>query len=589
MADENLLSKVKIGSTIYDLKDADSRTKLTTLIGTNELKALGTAAWRAVAAQISDGDGKIADAATVKAYVDAQIGSIKTFDVVVCEAVAAKIPAGAEYRDGETVIIGTMAASAETMKKLYMVKNSKSGAGSYMEWISIDKGEGVSPRYVWECIGSTEVDLSNYVQKTQKIAGLALSGDISTADLQNALGLKQLAYKDKADVVASYNGASITGVTTAKYTPEGSITLNDLTQTSTAADLTKADYTPAGSVNVTAADNGAVVTGGSINVTVKDAASGTAITDLTYDNYTPAGTIAATSAGSFSALKSATFGEDSTNGVQIEGTISKPAINVNDDSTDTFVKSLKAGNVDAASIDTTKFSGGSFTGATQASFTQGAKASFTQGAKAALSTANISYVEEGVKIAIDTQDAEMLVFTNVTAKSAKAVDTFTANGDDQFTANGDDTFNTNNVGTFTAASLSEGFFSAQKLPVVDGTAAAVTSVSAELAEAPAFTGKKYKVATTDDTALKEVAFTGTAAAIKLSGAKYLKQEIDAKTFTPTKGDLSFAGTEVKNFQVTGVNYDKATANGASFSGASEEIAVNTITVPSAKLNIEDKA
>ena len=89
----------------------------------------------------------------------------------------------------------------------------------------------------------------------------------------------------------------------------------------------------------------------------------------------------------------------------------------------------------ATVVDTTKFNGGS-------------QASFTQGAKANLTTSNISYVEEGVNVEVGTgDDSECLIFTNLTAKSAKAVDTFTANGDDNFTAN-------------TVASLGDGFVTA---------------------------------------------------------------------------------------------------------------------------------
>jgi len=266
----------------------------------------------------------------------------------------------------------------------------------------------------------------------------------------NVADAKALAYKDSAS-------GKLNTVDSAKFsiTPAGSVTLGAFTQTSTAASLTKADYTPTGSIT------GTVVPTGTVNVTVKDAAAATAVTDLEYDSYTPQGTIAATAAGSFSALKSATFGEDSTNGVQIEGSVSAPAINVTAGTEKTFAIGLTGGST--ASIDTSKFSGGSFTGASAASFTQGTKASFTQGAKAALSTSNISYVESGVEVAVDETDTEMLVFTNVTAKSAKAVDTFTANGDDTFTANGDDNFTANNVGTFTAAAISDGFFTPNTL------------------------------------------------------------------------------------------------------------------------------
>lgn len=58
--------------------------------------------------------------------------------------------------------------SAENLRKIYLVpatepktKNAKD------EYICLDKGAEVEPRYVWEQIGSTEVDLSNYYTKTE--------------------------------------------------------------------------------------------------------------------------------------------------------------------------------------------------------------------------------------------------------------------------------------------------------------------------------------------------------------------------------------------------------------------------------------
>lgn len=69
------ISKIKLANgTTVTLKDAQGRADVTTLLGGHALGALGDAAWRAVAASISDTDGKIADAATVKAYVDSQVG-----------------------------------------------------------------------------------------------------------------------------------------------------------------------------------------------------------------------------------------------------------------------------------------------------------------------------------------------------------------------------------------------------------------------------------------------------------------------------------------------------------------------------------
>ena len=81
---------------------------------------------------------------------------------------------------------------------------------------------------------------------------------------------------------------------------------------------------------------------------------------------------------------------------------------------------------------------------------------------------------------------------------------------------------------------------------------------AELAAAPTFTGDKFNPA-----------FAGTSADVKFAGAKYLKQEIDAKTFTPEAATLGFSGTKAEQLIPTEVKYDKATANGASFSGTAE--------------------
>lgn len=57
-------------------------------------------------------------------------------------------------------------ASADTLRKIYLVPSTNAKtSNSKDEFITLDKGEGVSPRYVWEQIGSTEVDLSNYYTK----------------------------------------------------------------------------------------------------------------------------------------------------------------------------------------------------------------------------------------------------------------------------------------------------------------------------------------------------------------------------------------------------------------------------------------
>ena len=94
---------------------------------------------------------------------------------------------------GEIQIVETLpTASAETYfndsKTIYMVRNtSTSGDNYYDEYITIRTGEESSYTYSWEHIGSTQIDLSNYVQKTQTIAGVDLQDDITKGELQGAL------------------------------------------------------------------------------------------------------------------------------------------------------------------------------------------------------------------------------------------------------------------------------------------------------------------------------------------------------------------------------------------------------------------
>ena len=156
MPETKYLSIFNVGGVDYNLKDAAATDKLGKLIGTHAVEALGAAAWQAMAASMSDAG--IADAATVKAYVDAQVGTIHNFDVV--------IDATGTAASGPSVT-----ASANTMYKIYLVPDSSAEAGAYIEYITIKSGE----TYSWEAIGSTKTSLDGYVEKTQKIAGLTLN------------------------------------------------------------------------------------------------------------------------------------------------------------------------------------------------------------------------------------------------------------------------------------------------------------------------------------------------------------------------------------------------------------------------------
>lgn len=288
MADNKLLSKVVINGSTYDLKDAVARTKVETLIGSHAVEALGAAAWQAVAANIS-GTGLI-DAATVKSYVDSQVGQVHSFDVVIDAAGTAAGP--------------SVTASADTMYKIYMVPDEQASAGAYIEWITIRSGAEGAYTYAWEKIGSTKTDLSGYVSNEIKIAGLQLNKDITVAELQNALGLKAFAYADKgtATVAAqTVQGVKATGTSTGSITGAMAYTATNIEST--------------GKVTATGSVTGDAIKGGSIAVTLKDAEAATAAT-VTTEAYKPAGSV------------NSSFVVDADNGVAIAGTVSKPTATV---------------------------------------------------------------------------------------------------------------------------------------------------------------------------------------------------------------------------------------------------------------------
>ena len=284
MPETKYLSIFNVGGVDYNLKDAAATDKLGKLIGTHAVEALGAAAWKAVAANIS-GEGLV-DASVVKAYVDAQVGTIHNFDVVIDAAGTAAGP--------------SVTASANTMYKIYLVPDTNAEAGSYIEYITIKSGE----TYKWEAIGSTRTSLDGYVEKTQTIAGLTLNTDISTEDLQSALGLKAFAYaaKGTATVAAkTVNGVKATGKSTGSLTGAMAYTATEISSTG--------KVTAAGSVT------GSAISGGSIAVTLKDAEAATAAT-VTAEAYKPAGSV------------TSNFVADAKNGVAIAGTVSKPTATV---------------------------------------------------------------------------------------------------------------------------------------------------------------------------------------------------------------------------------------------------------------------
>ena len=252
-----LLSKINIGGTIYDIKDAAARAAIAELTG--GVDSLGTASKLNYSEAVAN-DNTLPTGAAIVQYVGEQIADINSFEY----EVVSELPE----------------ASADTMYTIYLVADAEgANPDAYEEWITIKTGDA----YSFEKIGDTNIGLNGYVPTTRTVAGLALSNDISADALKTALGLGALAYKSNiagtVECVTSVEDISYTPAgqvavalkhtdaamaSTGKFTPAGSIAGTttasgdvavSLNQTATPATLTQSDYTPAGTVSVSLSGN----------------------------------------------------------------------------------------------------------------------------------------------------------------------------------------------------------------------------------------------------------------------------------------------------------------------------------------------
>ena len=179
-------------------------------------------------------------------------------------------------------------AASTTMYKIYLVAAETPGTQDiYEEYITIDKGSGASPRYVWEKLGTiTAPDLSEYA----KSADL---GDLAWKDSASGTvaGIPKTFTTTTTTATSSSKSVSVTGTTTGSVSVTKSAV--EITPSSTGTAANK--YTPAGS-NASSSVSGtcSVTPSGSIKT-----GSGTA-------NYTPAGNVSVSSAGSTTTIKNPT-------------------------------------------------------------------------------------------------------------------------------------------------------------------------------------------------------------------------------------------------------------------------------------------
>lgn len=108
-------------------------------------------------------------------------------------AAQALIPAGVKVKFGSNAErTGTLAASAETLKKFYLVKSStlpdSETLDIYDEYVTVQGGTTSSPTYSWEKIGDTQIKLSQIVtnvtldtSKTASVIGASSTMKVTTA------------------------------------------------------------------------------------------------------------------------------------------------------------------------------------------------------------------------------------------------------------------------------------------------------------------------------------------------------------------------------------------------------------------------
>ena len=301
---DNVLSKVKFGNTTYYLKDAAARSIMDTF---------GNAVTFDKATSVTQSGTGLVDAALMYSYVGQQVGTL-----------------------GQ--VLNLLSASDHTA-----VVNPQTG--DFV--IESDGKEWLYDGETWRVVG----DESSYVVKTREIAGVDLADDITKAELQEALELGALAYKDSGSV-------KITTIDSMSQFSTGKAGTYSVTATAVSVPATfdALDVTPAGSVSITQGVSAAATYDKTTSVAISAAApvEGTSVA-----NYTPAGDVTISNISITPSTTSVATVTDSGTAYQLTaGSMNQAA-----DSTDTFAK-------------------------------------------------------EGVVVSIDSNDAEMLVFTTASTTAA---------------------------------------------------------------------------------------------------------------------------------------------------------------------------
>ena len=233
-----VLSKVKLGATTYYLKDADVRAILDTF---------GNIVTENKATKIENGGTGIPNADQVYDFVVQQVTEVgKALNLI-------------DATDHTKV--------ADPTVGMFVVEADGS------EWLYDGNG--------WREVGNETA----YVPMTRTVAGVDLKDNVTVAELQEALQLKALAFKDKGSVTVT-TADGVTSFSTGKA-GEYDVTASTVSVPATYSAL---DVTPAGSVELTAGTAAAASYDKATGVTVSSAAA----SEGNAANYTPSGSVSVT-------------------------------------------------------------------------------------------------------------------------------------------------------------------------------------------------------------------------------------------------------------------------------------------------------
>ena len=248
-----VISKLTVNGESYFLKDADVRAILDTFNNSVVTAQFGN---------VTD-TNRLVYSQNIKSYVDNAILTNSKLTVIAVD----ELPA----------------ASAETMGAIYLVPADKTATNNIKaEYITIQSGTNPDYTYSWEQIGTTEIDLSNYVtnvsyvaashtlQQTKNGAASTIhqfgafadantgTGSVTTVDSGSVsfvpTGNINVTLEDDTtptDIDSTGNFTPAGSVTVAAYTPEGDVEMGAYTP---AGSVTVASYTPAGTVALTKGD-----------------------------------------------------------------------------------------------------------------------------------------------------------------------------------------------------------------------------------------------------------------------------------------------------------------------------------------------